>query len=277
MTKTTIAFTLLILVIFGCGAAAACVRFHVPPPPSPPAKYRKKLTDAELAAQLDAAAVAADEAAALAAADAAAAAAPYAPTPENNNGTTESKEMDANKEIEPTIPSGPPISTDLLLNRIVALLDSLRSPNDVTRAQLERIMDIKLAPESSFENGWHYTGSTDAGWKYSVFVEDNRKESLPSISIHFPVGDVTRGTNPSACTYELEAFAERLVKREYVRLPGWGQPRAHLGFDRQAKGSRFSVGIHVFKYSRQTGPLEEDYRYCVSSIDISAGESVDAE
>lgn len=269
MTKTSTTFTLLILAI--CGSAiTACAQSRLPPASPPSAEHR---TTEEAREQI----VDSAEPAALAAADAAEAVVGHALAPENNNGTTERKVMDANKEIEPTIPSGPPIPTDLLLNRIVALVDSLRSPNDVTRAQVERMMDIKLAPESSFENGWHYTGSTDAGWVYSVFVEDNRKESLPSISIHFPVGDVTRGTNPSACTYELEAFAERLVKTGYFRFPGWRQPRAHLGFDRQAKGSRFGVGIHVFKYVQQTGPEDEDYRYCVSSIDISAGESVDAE
>lgn len=287
MTKKLPASTLLTLAIFGCGVAAACVQFHLPPAPSPPAKYRKKLTDAELAVQLDAAAVAADEAAALAAADAAAAVdaaalagadaaeAPAGPRAlgKSEKESTGKTRMDTN--TPPPIPSGPPIATDILLNRILTLVDGLRSPNDVTRAQVERMMEVKLTP-GEVENWWVYTGSTDAGWEYSVFVEDNRKEDLPKISIGFSSGE-SESTDSVVCSYELENLSKRLTALGYDRLPGWGQPRAHLGFDRQAEDSRFGSSIHVFKYiwkkrTEDSGPV-----YCVENMNISAGVRADGE
>jgi hypothetical protein len=269
MTKTTTVSALLILAIC-CSAITACAQSRLPPASPPSAEHRTTEEAGEQAA-------AAADAAALAGADAAEAAVGHALAPENNNGATERKVMDANKEIEPTIPSGPPIPTDLLLNRILALLDSLRSPKDVSRVNVARMMEVKFRENDERDGHWYFNGITNAGWTYDVYVDESTRRELPGITIYFPAGDVPRGTNPSVCTYELEAFAERLVTMGYSRFPGWRQPRAHLGFDRQAKGSRFGVGIHVFKYVQQTGPEEEDYRYCVSSIDISAGESVDAE
>ena len=269
MTKATNAIALSILALLG-GGVAACAQSRLPPASPHTAEHR---TAEEAGEQI----VDSAEPAALAAADAAEAAVDNALTPENNNGTTERKVMDANKEIQPMIPSGPPIPTDLLLNRVLALVNSLHSPHDVSRTQVERIMDVKLVPQPDIERYWDFDGITDAGWTYTVFVKESAIGELPVINVYFPVGDVERGENPSVCTHELESFAEKLVPMGYFRSPGWKQPRGFLAFDRQAKGSRFSVGVHLFKYVQQTGPKEDDYRYCVSSLRIMAGESVDGE
>lgn len=244
MTKATNAIALSILAILG-GGVAACAQSQVPPSSPPSTEYRTAEEAGEQAAS-------AADAAALAGADAAEAVMWPKKIGEGENNIPEKTRMDTATSQPPRPPSGPPIPTDLLLNRILALVDSLRSPNDVTRAQVERMMDIKLAPDSEIENGWYYTGSTDAGWEYSVFVEDNRKEDLPSISIGFSSGE-SKSADGVACSYELEALSKRLTALGYERHPRWIQPRAHLLFQRETDKGRFGSSIHVFKYIWKEG------------------------
>lgn len=268
MTKTSTTFTLLILAIFG-GGLAACAQSRLPPASPPSVEYRT----AEEAGEEAAAAV---DAAALAGVDAAEAAMWPKKLGEGENNISAKTRLDTTNPQPPRPPSGLPIPTDLLLNRILALVDSLRSPNDVTRAQVERMMDIKLAPDSEIENGWDYTGSTDAGWEYSVFVEDNRKEDLPSISIGFSSGE-SKSADGVACSYELETLSKRLTALGYERHPRWIQPRAHLLFQRETNEGRFGSSIHVFKYIWKEGAEQNGTVYCAENMNISAGIHTDGE
>ena len=264
MTKATNAIALSILAILG-GCVAACAQSRLPPASPHTAEHRT----AEEAGERAAAAV---DAAALAASDAAEAAAGPAAI---GAVETEKKTMDKNMEQPPPIPSGLPIPTDLLLNRILALVDSLHSPKDVTRAQVERMMEVKLTP-GEVENWWVYTGSTDAGWEYSIFVEDNRKKDLPKISIGFSSAE-SESADTVVCNYELEDLSKRLTALGYERHPRWLQPRGHLGFHRETNGSPFGSSIHIFKYIWKERTAENGPVYCVENMNIYAGVRVDGE
>jgi hypothetical protein len=187
-------------------------------------------------------------------------------TPEGSN--VEKPTME--EETKPSKPEGPPIPSALLEERILKLVDSLRAPNDVTRANVERVMQIKLAQNENIQDWWTHTGITDEGWQYSILFEDKRKEDLPTISIGFSMED-TASTKPIACNYELESFSKKLTLLGYKRFPGWRQPRAHAGFEREVDNARFGSSIHVFKYIWKHDSQNDEYVYCIEGINIYSG------
>jgi hypothetical protein len=171
---------------------------------------------------------------------------------------------------------GPPIASSLLQDRILRLVDSLRSPSNVTRHHLEEVMQIKLTQDASFQKWWWYKGATDEKWDYTVKVNEKREDDeLPLVDISFSDGDVEADQRATVCTYELEAFARSLVDLGFTRHPGWKQPGAQLLFTRETAGTRFGSTIRVRKYVQQIGTEAADFQYCVYVIHISAGKSLD--
>ena len=195
-----------------------------------------------------------------------------------------SESKDGNKEKVPvtteTMPEkavGPPIASTMLQDRILRLVESLRSPSNVTRHHLEEVMQFKLSQDAAMQEWWTYEGATDAGWAYTVFVDDGKRREFPGVDISFSAGDVEGGGRATTCTYELEAFAHSLTILGYTRHPGWKQPGGHLVFSRNATCTRFGTTVKVRKYVQQLGVEAADFQYCVYVISISAGESPDGE
>jgi hypothetical protein len=202
---------------------------------------------------------------------AAADAAVVASAPEANN--VEKPTME--EETKPSKPVGPPIPSTLLEDRILTLVDSLRAPSDVTRANLEKVMAIGLTEDEKWPAWWWYTGITDKGWEYTVQIE--KDDELPLINISFSAGDIEQDAKATVCTYELEAFARLLTNHGYIRVPGWQQPRGHLVFTRDSKETRFGTTLKVYKYLMPTGKEKNEFQHCVYSIHVAAGESIDGE
>jgi hypothetical protein len=251
MSKTILA---IIAAMLSLGGIAACAQSH------PPSQTQSEVSDPVME----------EGARAAAAADAAA---------------MGSESKDGNKEKVPvtteTMPEkavGPPIASSLLQDRILRLVDSLRSPSNVTRHHLEEVMQVKLTQDASFQKWWWYTGATDEKWDYTVKVNEKREDDeLPLVDISFSAGDVEADQRATVCTYELEAFARSLVDLGFTRHPGWKQPGAQLLFTRETAGTRFGSTIRVRKYVQQIGTEAADFQYCVYLIDISAGKSLDGE
>ena len=194
-----------------------------------------------------------------------------------------SESKDGNKEKVPvtteTMPEktvGPPIASTILQDRILRLVDSLRSPSNVTRHHLEEVMQVKLTQDAKIQEWWTHEGITDEGWGYSILMKDKRNEDLPSISIGFSSGE-SESTDAVVCSYELEAFSRSLVALGYTRYPGFRQPRAHVGFDRAIEGTRFGSSIHVFKYVWTKEAEGRGVVYCVEGMNIYAGMRADGE
>ena len=192
--------------------------------------------------------------------------------PENGN----KEQVPVTTETMPEKAVGPPIASRLLQERILHLMDSLRSPSDVTRHHLEEVMQVKLTHDANIQEWWTYEGVTDEGWSYSILLKDKRNEDLPSISIGFSSGE-SESTDAVVCSYELEIFSKSLVALGYVRYPGFRQPRAHVGFDRAIEGTRFGSSIHVFKYVWTKEAEGSGVVYCVEGMNIYAGMRVDGE
>lgn len=170
----------------------------------------------------------------------------------------------------------PSISSAVLLQRMLNLVDSFRAPGYVTRSHLEEVMQVKLEPDTELPGWWWYTGTTDGKWEYTIKVDERSKDdSLPRIDISFSAGDIEGNARAKVCTYELEAFAQSLISLGYIRHSGWKQPGGHFVFSREAESIRFSTSVKVRKYVQQIGAGEKDYQYCVYAITVSAGELLD--
>jgi hypothetical protein len=242
-------FTTALLTI---GGLVACAQ----PSPSQSAKVRESNQ------------VEVETAKAAAASDAAA----QASVPENGNAESPRMETASTNSS----PKDPAVSSAVLLQRVLNLVDSLRAPGDVTRSHLEEVMQVKLEPDAELQGWWWYTGSADGKWEYTIKVDERSKDdSLPRIDISFSAGDIEGKARAKVCTYELEAFAQSLIDLGYIRHPGWKQPGGHLVFSREAESARFSTSVKVRKYVQQIGAGEKDYQYCVYAITVSAGELLD--
>ena len=169
----------------------------------------------------------------------------------------------------------PPIASTLLEERILRLVDSLRSPSSTTRQHLEEVMQVKLTQDANIHGWWTYEGTTDEGWSYSILLKESKGEDLPSISIGFSSSE-SESADVVVCSYELEAFAKKLTALGYRRYPGWRQPRAHVGFGRDIEDTRFGSGIHVLKYVWKK-EAEGSVVYCVERLSIYSGMRVDGE
>ncbi len=166
---------------------------------------------------------------------------------------------------------GPTISALQLRRRILDLIDSIQGPEDMSRAHLEKMMGVRLVPSQESTNYWRHQGMTDAGWGYGFGIQEERGEDLPHFNIGFFSNDGQGNAFASVCSYDLLELADDIVARDYKRLPRWVQPRAHLVFDRDRPDLSFGVGVRMFKYVQQSGPVPEQYRYCVEEIYINAG------
>ncbi len=181
-------------------------------------------------------------------------------------------------ETMPEKAVGPPIASTLLQERILRLVDSLRSSSNVTRHHVEEVMQVKLEQDAEFKEWWWYTGATDEGWEYTVMVDGSSKyDVLPLIKISFSAGDVEADKRATVCTYELEPFARSLTDLGYTRYPRFVQPGGQLLLNRETKSTQFSSSVRMKKYVQQTGKEASDFQHCVYVINISAGESIDGE
>jgi hypothetical protein len=239
-------------VLLGMGGISACAQ----PPPS--TQTRSELSD--LAEQEGARA-----------AEAADAAARGSGSNDASKGT-----IPVTTESMPEKAAGPAVASTLLEERILHLVDSLRSPSSTTRQHLEEVMQVELTQDANIHEWWTHEGTTDKGWSYSILLKESKGEGLPSISIGFSSSE-SESADVVVCSFELEAFAKKLTALGYRRYPGWRQPRAHVGFDREIEGARFGSSIHVFKYVWKNGLEGSGVVYCVEGMNIYSGTSVDGE
>lgn len=200
------------------------------------------------------------------------------PVPRSGSDGTNRETLPVTTETRQGKASGPPIAPALLQQRILRFVDGIHSPSDITRPRLEAVMDARLQQNPGFGEAWWFTGATDEHWTYTLKVSEQREEDqLPLIDISFSAGDVEGNARATVCTYALEAFAGSLVDLGFTRHPGWQQPGAQLLFTRQAANGRFGTTVRLRKYTQQTGREENDFRYCVYVIHVSAGNSPDGE
>jgi len=176
---------------------------------------------------------------------------------------------DANIEIE----RGPPIPSATLRKQVLALLDSLQTPDDMEHAHLESIFRVHMVKNPRVREGHEYLGVTTEGWTY--YIETVRLHALsdpPTIMIALENGvEPWTDQKPTYCTMDFEELANDIVALGYERAatrttvgnkPSWG-------FGRDVPKHRTGFGVGVYLYYLDEGTEAE--RACASWLRISGG------
>jgi hypothetical protein len=170
---------------------------------------------------------------------------------------------------------GPTIPAAELRRRILRLMESVREPQGMNRANVELLLGVRLIEDPELDGNWKISGGTDLPVGYGFIVSEKKKnqEGYPRIGLGVPGRAAPKPTPPTAilCPYELEAMAKDIAALGYAREPGWQDPRGHVYFKWETPARDYGVAIQMFKYTQNPDAERDARRYCVESITIMAG------
>jgi hypothetical protein len=187
---------------------------------------------------------------------------------QNKASTKENKPM-----IEIDNPSrGEAIPAAELKKKILSLIGSLQSREDMSRGHVEKIMGVSLLPHPRSENIFRYFGKVNEGWEYSVAVLHIYGDDVaPSIGIGLVHKEETiDDALPKACTIDAETIVKEIDSMGFQRsdeliiMDGkmWWGFRKNI----PARNAKLGVEVHVYRAENST----ENRRLCVKQIDIGA-------
>jgi predicted small lipoprotein YifL len=136
-----------------------------------------------------------------------------------------------------------------LRRRVLALLRSLRTLEDLERENVERMLGIEFKKASDMRQGYEYDGATSEGWTFGVLNAKLGRLHAPSttiIGLHHGVEPWT-DQQPTYCTLEFEPLAKELVAMGYeqdARAFNRGGDMT-WGFGRRDKDRNAGFGIEV--------------------------------
>jgi hypothetical protein len=170
---------------------------------------------------------------------------------------------------------GPTIPAAELRRRILSLLESVRERRNVSRANVELLLGVRLIENPELRGHWELRGGTDLPLRYGLIVieDQNPKEDLPVIHLLVPGEAALKPRPPTAilCPYELEEMVKDIAALGYARKPGWNDPRGHVYFKWETPARDYGVTIQVFKYVQNPDATRNAHRYCVENIIVMAG------
>jgi hypothetical protein len=180
---------------------------------------------------------------------------------------------DASAEKKRVISPGPIIPKDELRRRILRLIDSVRTPEGMSRANVESMMLVDLIESSELPGHWTRLGGTDQPWNYVVMVTEKEKkeDGYPRIRVYASGEDVPSPTPLILCSYDIEELATDIVALGYFREPRLKQPRGHVLFKWETPNRDYGVAVKVFRYALNPEAVPFKRRYCFENIMISAG------
>jgi hypothetical protein len=174
---------------------------------------------------------------------------------------------------EPEPEYGPPIPAAELQKRILALMASFRSLEDLERAHVERMTETTMLKRPTMSDGYQVFGKTTEDWVYRIGVSRlARMDEPPTILIDLDNGVAPwADQQPTYCTLDFEEVAKELVAIGYEQ---GARPRAAggawmWGFGRDSvdKKTSFGVGVVVYEWPLLNGSKQ----VCIKGFDIGGG------
>ncbi len=168
---------------------------------------------------------------------------------------------------------GPAIPATVLRKRILDLIGSLRSQDDLERVHVASLLQAELQKVPEISERYLYEGRTAEGWEYGVSVARLHGANDPfTARIGFDNGvEPWTDQKPTYCTIDFEAYAQEILALGYQRAP----KRSTLGgkpswaFSRDVPETNF-----VFIVSLSLYYLGDGYptgQACVTAVKISGG------
>ncbi len=168
---------------------------------------------------------------------------------------------------------GPPIPAAELRKRILALVESFQSLDDLERKNIEHALKVRLTRMQGMSEGYEYDGHTSEGWQYGISTAKLGRLDEPStIIIGMDYGfDYDNDRPPIYCTLEFEPLAKELVAMGYER-----DKRAYnqggdmtWGFGRDSKIDDAGFGISVSIYDLEI--MDGTKQVCIKGFNIGGG------
>jgi hypothetical protein len=176
------------------------------------------------------------------------------------------------QEAEPE--RGPPIAAAELRRRVLALIGSFESLEDLEHKNVERTMQITLIKRPTMSDGYHAFGKTSEGWNYRVAVERlDRLDQPPTVRIYLNNGvEPWTDQQPTYCTLEFESLANDMVAMGYERSEKMFRRKGDQwwGFRRKSNDTRAVMGAMVYVYALT---IDGKLQYCIRSLSFGGDSS----
>lgn len=116
-----------------------------------------------------------------------------------------------------TPPPGPTLTPEQVWDKLFALVESLHSEADLTRASAEQAIGLPLYPRPGEKHSQYIAGDTTAGWRY-IFDLLTYNERDIRVALKTFQGDRDGLGNAPTCTYPMEAVRKEMRRRGFKEM-----------------------------------------------------------
>ncbi len=191
---------------------------------------------------------------------AAAVEAPPAPTPSIDG-----------QDAEPE--RGIPIPAAELRRRILALVGSFESLENLEREHVQKMLQLPLTRAADIKEGYDGKGATAEGWIFTVTVAKlGRREDPSTILVGFDNGvEPWTDQEPTYCTLAFEPLAKGMVAMGYERdkraYSQGGDMTWGFGIDSKTDNAGFGINISIYELEIAGG----NKQVCIKGFNIGGG------
>jgi hypothetical protein len=159
---------------------------------------------------------------------------------------------------EAAIPA--PANAEQIAERMLKLLEHLRTPEDLSPAQIQRYMGISMQPSPSDPSQFEATGRIGDGWRYSLeTVQSSYRVAPYALRLRFDDGRDNGSDMSLICRFDYEQYKSSLERIGF-------EPRVIMGSARQVNFNHESgSGLQVVVYVRRENAVDHEKR-CVDIV-----------
>ncbi|NOT88172.1 MAG: hypothetical protein HOP03_08310 [Lysobacter sp.] len=157
----------------------------------------------------------------------------------------------------------PPITAEDIGRRVLKLIDSLHSAQDLAPEHVEQATGLRVELNDDDPNIYGFGGKLTEQWSYSLVSTPDKLGEKPS-SLRFSFDDTSRGQADRApiCTPDFDGYSKALTAAGFAATPMQTYPGSDAWYFK-----RGDIGVMAYaqgKADPQVGPV------CLSRLVISA-------
>lgn len=157
----------------------------------------------------------------------------------------------------------PPITAEDIGRRVLMLIDSLHSAQDLAPERIEQATGMSVELNDDDPNIYGFGGKLTEQWSYSLVSTPDKLGEKPS-SVQFSFDDTSRGQadRTPICTPDFDGYSKALTAAGFTATPMQTYPGSDAWYFK-----RGDIGVMAYaqgKADPQVGPV------CLSKLVISA-------
>lgn len=159
-----------------------------------------------------------------------------------------------------------------LYKRILALVDSLKTPEDMEAQQVARVTGIRLMPDPKWKERMFRRTQVSGGWTYRLSVVPLAGYLTPRIEfMFFPDGSRDpMKSETHVCSYDANLLSDELISRGFSRADAFDQFKQWV-FSKPDASGKLVIAPVISTYRMSTASSDTQ-QICVRSIEIDMGE-----